>query len=202
MKFYKYLDRKYIESFWEMGVIRVGTLSDFRRTEEFGAEIGDKEEGISTASSAPLAASVEYGGRVEFGGGQSERIEIRSISISPDSFIYCVTDINSIECRDRLGYDAGFEIVNVVEFGNTIERKLREQHPYISSLAIGACNYRNCDERWSDAIDVPPMLNKASRFSYQREHRLIWCAPTMTVKLSPIIIEVPEARDYCRPIGY
>lgn len=44
---YKYTDEKYTDSFLKQGIIRVGTLFDYRRT-ELGAAIGDSSEGKKT----------------------------------------------------------------------------------------------------------------------------------------------------------
>jgi hypothetical protein len=45
-RIFKFMRRNHMESFFETGVIRLGTVSDFRREEEFGDCIGDQNEGI------------------------------------------------------------------------------------------------------------------------------------------------------------
>src|SRR5437016_1757377 len=48
---FKYLERRWADAMIERGAIRIGTLHGFRRIEEHGDEIGDRDEGIVTACS-------------------------------------------------------------------------------------------------------------------------------------------------------
>ena len=42
---YKFLNRKYALSFMGTGELRIGTLYEYRKSEIYGSEIGDREEG-------------------------------------------------------------------------------------------------------------------------------------------------------------
>ena len=59
MPLFKYLERKYVGDMLQKGIVKVGTLSDYRRVEH-NAERCDPGEGTRTRYAAPESFSVEH----------------------------------------------------------------------------------------------------------------------------------------------
>ena len=46
MHLFKYLPKKYLEAFLHRGSIKIGTLYEYRKTEQYGTVVGDLDEGL------------------------------------------------------------------------------------------------------------------------------------------------------------
>ena len=197
MKLYKYLDSKYVDSFWEKGEMRIGSLSSFRETEKLGDEIGHVSEGTSSASDVPLSIKADYGQRLEIGVGNEGPVRVSFVAISYDAFVYCLTEESRSDCRQRLGYTSGFVVNDVSKFAYEVEKCLRNKHSFLPNFALGKCVYLDHDKDEDAIRNAEPSLVKASRFGYQKEHRILWFAPDFNTRLDPIVLEVPKARSFC-----
>lgn len=76
---YKYLPKKYLEAFLRHGSLKIGTLYEYRRTEDYGDVVGDKNEGLHKTELA-LAG----GGEIDLVTSSPEAEYFRTHVLRPD----------------------------------------------------------------------------------------------------------------------
>jgi len=189
--------------------MRIGTLYDFRRSEEFGEEIGDKDEGRKSItmelkpghydinnpipSDAPINVTFKPGGFMSFAG---EGVRIGTGIEDQDAFIYCLTEENDPVQLAKLGYLSGFEVHDVSGFHDAITSVLSNKVGAFSFARVGKCVYKSRDEDYNSVTGVPPTLIKEPKYSYQREYRIVW-RDIRIQDYQPIVLNVPNARKFC-----
>lgn len=165
--FYKYLKRQYADELVRFGRVRVGTVFEYRniedkerRDETEGTKIGVTKLGkdivtnIRTQDDLPGALRhifqvPEGGTNIDFIGGVTGSVNLNF----EDAFIYCVTDYPDKKIMKEFRCDACVEIFNIVEFGNTIARKLVNKGLAYPKLDFNACSYHGKESDY-DAKDV------------------------------------------------
>jgi hypothetical protein len=152
---YKYLPKRYLKAFLDRGSLKIGTLYEYRQTDAYGEDIGDKDEGLhKTELCLPGGGEIELGSNTpeaEFfrkhvlrTDQQSSKVKIilkdeaRVVvqSHSQDLYIYCMTAEYSASVMKKGGYDACLEIVRPSEFFQTISRKIRHKAEFNGLCAI------------------------------------------------------------------
>ena len=205
---YKYMQREYAESLVRDGVVRIGTLAEFRDTESHGEEIGDADEGrdlptenVAFASNnIPGSASpfVELFLPMQPGPGQ---IVVRDstfqmVNEAPHSFAFCASTVLDPIQMERLGYDACVLIADPKRFISALTTQLMHRRLVKGSPLIGPCVYRERERDWRRPSDTHPGLLKPLRYSYQQEVRAIWVA--RDPEAAPVKLEVLAAARACR----
>jgi hypothetical protein len=209
---YKYMKRRHLRSFLKDGLIRIGTLYDFRDVEKHGAEIGDVDEGtktlttdgyhfIDTANQNTIpdwyrecfesSFKVKDGGRLQIHAGKGVRLRLTV----PDRYVFCASyefDGGLIENGE---YDACLKIINPMAFFLALSQKLKHRASWIG---YGKCVYRPRIVLGDQDHGIEPSLIKEERYEYQKEIRAIWEARSETIE--PIIIKAKKARFYCEVI--
>lgn len=202
--------RQYAEHFFADGKLRIGTLYDFRRVEEYGDETGDAGEGTKqlysdqrhvTESTIPTFLQqkirVGPGNRLDIvidGDG-----ELSAEFQDPDLYIFCVSMDFDRERMRRLGHDACV----VIEGTSFFQYLHNAMKPYIAPESKGVLRdviYGNRRHFHAQDPDLPMAVVKPERFKYQNEVRALWL-PNPNQRIRPFLyVQVPLAISRCRMI--
>lgn len=209
---YKYMQSKYAKLFFHNGSIRIGTLMDFKKNHSSNEAIGDKNEGshiVLMNTKEPLTNEnitkeqenlikdmFTLGPR-----GITCELNIRKEIKSPDRYVYCLSKEPSLKAMKSFDCDICLEISNVQAFLNLITRKIRNK----SHIVAWQGDVKYIDKTYDFKLDsgISPSITKDLKFSYQKEYRVIWNPiniKSIDSELKPLIINVPDAKRYCRII--
>lgn len=206
---YKYMKRRHARSFFKEGLIRIGTLYDFRKEEKHGTEIGDKDEGtktlttegyhlVDTADPNTIPSwlnehffsniKLQEGARLQLHAKDGVRLRLTV----PDRYVFCA----SYEVDDALikngEYECCVKINNPQGFFGALSQKLKYKAKW---LGYGKCVYRPRLMLGHEDVGLEPALIKENRHAYQKEIRGLW-APA-AAEIVPMIIKAKKARFYC-----
>jgi hypothetical protein len=208
---YKYMRKQHLEAFLQRGSLKIGTLHEYRRVEDYGKVIGDDEEGIRFTT-----FNIPGGGTVDLMGNAPEALYLRSSlpipsgvplptltfdagaeflirEAVPDVFIYCTTSKFDLKVMEEFGYDACLEIVRPDAFFRAISRKIRHKGTFLGNAPV---HYRNRVTHYTRPHSTPAYMMKGAEYTYQKEVRAVW-APAKT-NVAPIYVDVAEAVRYCQ----
>ncbi len=212
MTLFKYLPKKYLEAFFIRGSVRIGTLYEYRKTEQYGEVVGDQDEGfehteMTFASGAQVDLS-ENSAEADFVRQHILRPDQQHASLkidfekgagfivqssSPDFHIYCTTTEYDLAVMKQFGCDSCMEIVDPQAFFRAISRRVRHRSRFEVAASV---HYMNKTTHYKKPHQVPGVLMKDEAYWYQNEFRTVW-RPART-KCEPILIDVPRAIRYCR----
>lgn len=212
MRLFKYLPKKFLNAFFNTGSLKLGTLYEYRKVEEYGSVIGDKDEGVHTTE-----LFLPGGGEIDLASATLEaeffrthvfRSDQRNLkakiiledgakliahSNSPDLYIYCMTSVFNADVMKRFGCDSCMEILRPRDFFRAISKRVGNS---IRFEGYGPVHYGSKYTHYSQPHSLHPAITKEKQFSYQKEYRAIWIPKIETP--SPLFLNVPEARKYCR----
>lgn len=197
---YKFFSSKLLDAIRNRGSVRIGTTASFRVQDGIDDGRGDPREmanhwkpgdAISINQHHPMMHHIMRAGNIEWPSDLPDlNVEIEagaSFRMDIDAYILCLSDtLNEQLCHgmlERFGYDMVYHIPN-------LERFIEALANVDQRLATGMCSHVRYDapegfERtWHDQT-----FRKRSRFSWQREIRLVWGGEA---PLEPFTIEVPE----------
>jgi hypothetical protein len=205
LRMFRYSARRYICSLLSMGIIRVGTLYDFRRLEHKKG-IADPQEGkkvvshwidqlqIADTEDPNIKSNIDFRALELFRAvkiNNSKNITIRNVTLSqsfdvPDCFILCTSKICSKETMFQFeGADSCVEIVEIESFYRVLTNTLNSIIPVIPR-GIHEVIYQNREEQWNGQDwGRHPALIKGTKFKEQGELRAIW-QPRLNKPISPI----------------
>lgn len=187
----KMTKKTYVEDFFDKGILQLGTIESFSQFEQVA--IGDPEEGniVLIGQRDKFTAFGSYGG--DF-----------------DKYLFCThMGIPQDALLTAFEYDSGFEIVDpeafLIAIRDAIGAKTAEYAECIYANNKALIGRINEDYR-ADILDhqVIEMLGSArcyikpNKFAYQKELRFVWTAQSDVS--SPILIECPDAVQYCRKL--
>lgn len=187
----KMTKKSYVDDFFDKGILQLGTVESFSEYEH--AAIGDPEEGniVLIGQHDEFTAFGSYGG--DF-----------------DKYLYCTyIGIPQDAVLTAFEYDSGFTIVDPDAFSIAVQDAIG-----VKTAEYAECVYANNkaligrihEDYRADILDhqVIEMLESArcyikpEKFSYQKELRLVWTAQSDLS--SPILIECPDAVQYCHKL--
>ncbi|WP_151946922.1 hypothetical protein [Aliarcobacter butzleri] len=214
---YKYSNKKYNELLFKMGIIRIGTLYDFRSSEHKEG-ISDPSEGIKTIihnknlkidSMMNLSKEQEsiLKGYEELGafkiGKNCKNITIINNQVkkqinSDDLFIYCTASkFNIITEFEK--YDSCYKITHPNEFYNEVTIALNKIKP-VRFLGFYEVTYKNRTEEWiENGNKLHPALIKGLEYSNQAEIRAIWEPLDKSKGIEPIKLASYKLGKYMQP---
>jgi len=208
---YKFIERKYLYSFFSNGELRLGTIHGYRDTIEYGSVRGDSSEGRHsvirtvddvrvTDNSEPIVSEVF---RVAEGG--SFRLVNMNLVVqrqSSDAFIFCTSHLYSeqlfLEWHKQEQLDACCEITIPQGFVDAITRKIESSAWYARTSPVAYFN-EHIDYR-SPSANLPG-LTKSQKYEWQHETRSIWPPRLPSPPLQPWGIHVPDAVQFCKPFA-
>jgi hypothetical protein len=202
--FYKYLPKKYADMLLNEGVIRIGTLFDYRRIEELGPASGDKKEGIVTQF---FEASKRMGSTEEFPEFVTDNLNISGnikMTAEPgfrlnvnrsttDFYIFCASAKYDEKAMKEFGYDACIFVEKPKSFFRCLSRKMNFRSSFVGFFP---CMYAPRDYQHTTKSIPNPALLKTPDYEYQNEVRAIW-KPTMEGAIKPVTLTCKGLSGYC-----
>lgn len=209
---YKYLSKKYLEAFLRRGSLKIGTLYEYRKTEQYGEVIGDKDEGLHKTELA-----LPGGGEIDLAGTSPEAEFFRTHVLRPDQrhlktkivmadgarlvahsnsqdlYIYCTTSEYNPAVMKEFGCDSCLEIVRPTEFFAAVSRVIRHKGDFDG---LGPITYGDKTTHYLKPHQIHPAAMKDTTYNYQKEWRAIW-VPKKEPR-QPLYIDVPRAIRHCR----
>ncbi len=200
---YRFMSRDNARRLVRQGQIRIGTLHDFRRTEEYGEERGDAGEGTAT-----IYTSEDF----ELGDGSPEDTLVRGkffterssgstfqnirFQVPMDSNVYvcCFCDKLDPIVMDDFG-PVAIKIIQPKKFVEEIAKVLWLKKLLGPQAALAPCEYGSREKDVRAQLLHPAFL-KPSRYAYQREVRAIFTPKSQ--ELEPVIIESGAVQQHCR----
>lgn len=193
------------------GILRIGTLNDFRNHEKYTASVADEDEGkrvtysedemdLSRPETVPPFLRKHI--RAEEGKyWKLSNIRFQVTNKSPNYYIFSVSEEYSPDITLRMKYDSCVQIDQPEKFFATITDCLYKKGKIKKGEGFAArCIYENRSQHYSKIErSHPALLKDPHDYSYQKEIRAIW-APSES-KIEPyIIIQCYPARKYCHII--
>lgn len=211
---FRYSAKKYTDSLFKMGMIRVGTLYDFRKSEHKQG-IADPQEGkkeifhpvdkIHVAdSNSPEARIVgQFGFKI---GKGATNVTFQNLTFArnfdvPDCFILCSSCEYSKKTMDEFeGADSCYKISNPHMFYSLITKTLNTITPVIFQ-GVHKVIYQDRKEKWNGRDwGHHPALIKEKEFSKQEEFRAIW-QPLNGQPIHPVIIANYNLMKACQRLA-
>lgn len=210
---YKFLPKRYLEAFLNRGCLKIGTLYEYRKIEDYGNVIGDKNEGLHKTE-----LFLPGGGEIDLASNSLEAEYFRKHVLRPDQqdakvkivledgarliahsnsqdlYIYCMSSEYNPSVMKEFGCDACLEIFRPNEFFEAISRKIRHKAEFNE---LGPIKYMDKTTHYSQPHTIHPAAMKDVEYDYQNEWRAIW-VPEKAPR-QPLFINVPRAIRHCRP---
>ncbi len=189
---FKYMKLKHAIALLDEGIVRIGTLHEYREIERYGPEVGDHEEGKKTAflsaehrividllsDSAPAIFARKIlkgwdrfpaGSQIIISMEQGSRLHLTAES--PDLYIFCASTEYSLAMMREFRCDACLRIERPQEFFEGLSEAFLEY----GTFEIGAeILYGPRERRFESQVDLHPALLKDERYAYQCEFRAVW----------------------------
>lgn len=217
---YRYSSQRYNSSLLSMGVIRVGTLHDFRSMEHKKG-ITDPQEGkktvlhridqlhIADTEDPNIKSNIDVRALEAFRAVKMSNLKditFQNVTVSQsfdetDCFILCTSKICSKEAmRQFEGADSCVEVVEIESFYRILTDTLNYITPVIFR-GIHEVIYQNREEDWNGKNwgHYPAMI-KETEYKKQGELRAIW-QPRINLHISPVIIGNYRLGAFCRNVS-
>lgn len=198
MELFKYCRREHMLALKDTGAVRVGSLSDFRKTDRYGELVSDDYEGskklagtISNLNSENVHQYPGLKGLISIeGGGSVGLLTVTDFVHSvPDLLIFSAAKEYS-EAAHRLwadseGYDSCYRINSPRLFFRAITAALGDQYEFLGFAEV----------HYADEIDIatpqagihPALVKRHTGYADQAEVRALW-APRNTANVEPVIL--------------
>lgn len=192
-----------------LGAVRLGSLSDYRRQEKHGDMVADPSEGSKRIDGHIKHFSPSnrhlYPTMDRFFGPGASFTDLTMIGVkvvSPDCLIFSAS-LSYSEAVHRHwhkveGYDACYRIDDTFLFANAISDALGPNFP---TLRIGLVDYIDGEDIASPDGGRHPAFVKPRRFAAQDELRVAWMPAAPTRALDPHLIERSLAFRFCSPVA-
>ena len=219
---FRYSTARFNSVLMTLGVIRIGTLHDFRRIEH-RTGIRDPKEGkknithyidslfISDLNDPTYRKSIDFRALETFSAIRIDKAKARNVTIKniglsrpfdhPDCFILCTSRFCSKETmRQFEGAESCLEIVGIEDFYRALTETLNSI-THVIFRGIHKVKYQSREEVWNgrDWGAHPALINDPA-FEAQGELRAIW-QPTARTPIGPIITGNYKLGDFCRIVS-
>lgn len=204
---YKFVKEEYMDSFFKTGDLRLGTLHNFRKIEEYGINRGDPSEGKNS-----VFQYVEHhdGGKDGTFAGQffGKGIVVQNSTIIqhrdwPESYVFCSSRNFSeklfFEWHAKEGTTACYEIWHPLAFALAVQ-KVIAQRAYFSGLD----NVKYVDghiDGASEDFKIEAPFVKPLPYAWQDEFRWVWTHRHPAISVAAHNWEIPDARQFCRKVA-
>lgn len=200
---YKYMREKYARRFVEEGVIRIGTLYEYRDTESHDTRVGDDAEGRKSAvmpvSDMTITDQEEVPefvrDRIKIGTNTRVRMINSKFAVSeesPDFYVYSLAAEYSEALMRDFEYDACVRIEDPEQFLDELNACFR---PHGEFIGLHRCVYMPREVSHTEQHAVHPALIKEPHYSNQKELRAIWKPKKDDVL--PVVLECPKLSQWC-----
>jgi len=203
---YRYSNKKYNELLFKMGILRIGTLYDFRNSEHKKG-IADPKEGTKSIihnkdlqidsmdnlseDQKSILKGYEELGAIKIAGNVKnfvlKNVEAKQDINSPNFFILCTAKLFNI-IDEFEGYDSCYKITHPNEFYNEITIALNKIRP-VKFLGCFDVVYKDRVEEWiKNGNTLSPVLIKELEFKGQAEIRAIWEPLDKSKPIEPVLL--------------
>jgi hypothetical protein len=210
MALYKYTKREFADLFFSAGVVRLGTLYDYRSTEQHVGGILDAEEGVGfrtrhvedehwTQENLPDYAQRAFGFYGSAGGGvRIKDCHFTSREQSENALIFCLSESFSQRLFDDFQADACYAIVDLGDFVRLVDASVKAQGAY---QYIGAfrCVYTGRSYPHADSVIHPGVLKDQS-YAHQSEIRVVWAHDSHQIDVPFLDVANPKLPLTCERI--
>jgi len=207
---YKYTEGKYLDLFFCFGKIRIGTLFDYRREEDLGFVIGDREEGQSKIIFENPPSVFALGGKSIEAEHFGKYLPIKgegTISLapgariittinSPNYYIYCASLKFNPNVMSEYGGSC-IEIFDAEKFFAEINLVMKRKRK-TSYQGLHRVEYCNRETDYKNPSKFHPALIKSEERKKDCEARAIWDTNGNEIKEPYIDIYVTKAAKWCR----
>ncbi len=208
--FYKYMKKQHALALINLGVVRIGTLFDFRRTEKHGTRMGDADEGkliyrfpappegitLTADTQTPLIRRL-----FEFGEGASLTLRnggFRYRESVGDCYVFCITDRLDRTLAQEFECDTCVWIHSADRFFEALSAIVQARF-----VGLFRCSYQTRvrdHSRWGHD-DVHPALVKDPSYGTQHELRAVWL-PLNSPEIHPYKAIAPGVIRCCSLIPF
>lgn len=203
---FKYMQRQHADRLLREGVLRIGTLFEYRNIESHGNHIGDAHEGSKGAvlevdhlvarSKADLPEFVRDRMSVGPGTVVFKNSTFLVTEDSPNFFIFsCSAEYDPAAMRS-MGYDACVKITDPDTFFRAVCHSMRHRGEYQGRFS---CVYMERFLHPDKQHGIHPALIKGPVYAQQREYRAIW--RPFSNNPQPVIITCRKAARYCKNVA-
>jgi hypothetical protein len=217
---YKYLNKKHLLEFKNKGLIRIGTLYEFRSAED---AVRDEFEGLSRLRVDPKKEPSSFSNeqahklfpQIQFEEGITKdaitvmpKAHVISDRQVPDAFVFCTSLKLDKRLNKKWNYDAYYRIIDPFQFAKIAFQELGKQVPLISYKS-GKVKYtdkeisitnRNKDEVLSNISnnfwDI--CFTKPEKFKDEKELRFVFVPAPGVKKIEPRFLTCLELRKCCQ----
>ena len=208
---YRYSEKRFNHLLLNMGIVRVGTLLDFRRAEHRKG-IADPQEGqkkvnkdidrlFVSGAEDPNARMLEAFRAIKLGPGSGVSLENVRLSKSfdhPDCFVFCSSAKRSRAVMEEFeSADSCVEVFDAPLFYRELTRALKSHTPVVFR-GLFPVTYQPREEAWNGRDwGHHPALIKEPIFSQQFEVRAVW-TPRFGQAISPLVVGDYRLTAACR----
>jgi len=205
---YKFVNKEYLESLFTLGDIRLGTLHNFRRTEQHGLNRGDSVEGRNTVRLHVDHLEDPKDGFAKRFLGLGDGCTLSNVSLQetrnwPDAYVFCASTAYSESAFRRWHAeektDACYEIFDPTSFARAISQAVQHR-AYCSGFA--KIDYVDGDIDGATKLHATPApWIKQRKYDWQTEYRWVWTHKAPAVDVAPKNIVIPDLQRFCRPVA-
>jgi hypothetical protein len=209
MRIFKYLPRRYAHGLLGHGLVRIGTLYDYKK-QEHGRGITDGEEGLKEINVAIEHQAFAFGKDVPktlaalgiiVADDSSLNITLEDIYVSksfeaPNCFMWCASTIGSRSVMEQFdSADTCIEVTDPARFFSILDQSMMLLDAEFQGVVV--VRYQPRVEGWNpNDLGLHPALIKGVEFSGQHEVRAIW-TPTKVEDIGPITLHVEALAQCC-----
>ena len=203
------MSRKYALGLVRHGLLRIGTLNDYRR-QEHGQGVSDGDEGTKRievaierqhfASGNDVPKTLASLGVIAVDDSSSnitlENIYVGKSIVAPNCYLWCASSVRSRDVMEQFeGADTCVEVVDIDRFFAILGQVMTTFDSAFQGLADVL--YQSRTEAWNpEHLGVHPAIIKGPEYSSQHEVRAIW-TPSMDDEIGPIKLHVNSLAQCC-----
>lgn len=208
-RLFKFVKRRYMNGALATGSIRLGTLHDFRKTEDHGQSQGDPSEGKNNVfqhvgfldSHDPSS----FAGRIVVlsDGATMENCTLVEERDFPDSYVFCASTNFSEDLFRKWntsdGLDACYEISDVAGFINAISNALDNSAQLVGYAPVVYVD-GDLDGAAGQHVIHPAFVKQVRKYKWQTEYRFVW-QHKRPEEADPKLFEVNGLSRCCKPFA-
>jgi hypothetical protein len=177
---FKYMQKEHAKGLLYMGVVRIGTLYDYRKIEKYNAAIGDMGEGVKTIltkvdklTDGSNEIPELFKDRIHLAGHVLPHVVFNETQHSPNLYVFCASNVYDTRLHKDFDTNVCVKIESPEKFIQALTYALRQRAEFVG---FGKCRYMNKRLVSPDKRDFNPAFIKEAKpeFAKQREWRALW----------------------------
>lgn len=185
-----------------LGILKIGTLFEYRDEEKYGDKIGDAKEGKKSLVMDVENASWNEKNQPDFTKGIMKFGKEASVNFvnfrfakeeeSPNHYLYCTSEVFDQALFPEFKSDTCVVIHNTIGFFSAVNSRMKATFE-----GLFPCQYTSREVAYDKDHGIHPALIKDPKYRNQKEVRALWQPQFQIEKIKPIIIYCPEIIEYC-----